>query len=448
MRHFALPCLATLLLLLSVSPARSGEAPEAIIARAVEALGGEANLTRARAVQAKMKGTIYDPGMKDSFPRGVTFTGELSSQLPSQQKISMDIDLGGQHLLLVQVLNGRKAWTRDNENCQEENEANRADRAQAAYVDYVSSLVPLLKDKGYTLSVPGEAQVKGQAAHIVKVVSQGHPDVLLYFDKDSGLLLKTEHRRRDPSTNKEVKYEELFRDYQELNAAPVDERTLTAAKMGTDDAALLELLRKQTLSEETRKKIKERIRGLGDASFPVRQKAKEDLVAQGPAAVPLLTQALTDPDPEVTGLAKQCLQAIGKVPDLTVTLAAVRLLAVRKPAGAVEVLLGYLPSAPNEAAAQEVRAALAAVAFREGKPDPALVQALKDKDPQRQAAAAAVLRAGGNAAAEPPGQRLFLPGFKYATKGEVLQNDKKYMEYELSDIQIFNRLADSVFSKP
>ena len=130
-------------------------------------------------------------------------------------------------------------------------------------MDYISSLVPLLEDKRYTLSSAGEALVKEQAAVAMKVASKGRPDVTLYFDKVSGLLLKTEHRRRDSATNKDVLHEEFFSAYQEVNPAQLEERTLKAAKVNSDDSALLELLRKQTVSDEARKQIKELIRDLG-----------------------------------------------------------------------------------------------------------------------------------------------------------------------------------------
>jgi hypothetical protein len=448
MRRLVHFCFSSIFLLLAMSPARSGEEPQAIIPRAVKALGGEANLIRARAVQAKIKGTLYDPVMKESPLQGAKFTGELIAQLPAQYKQSMQIEAVGIRLTVIRVLNGQQSWSRENEISQQDDKANHADLVQSAYVDYVASLVPLLKDKGYSLSSVGEVQIEGQPTVGIRVVSKGQPDVTLYFDKVSGLLLKSEDRRRDTSTNKVVKHEEFFTDYQEVNPARMEEQTLKAANVGSDDSALLEFLRKHTLSEEARKKITDLIRGLGNASFRARQRAKEDLIAQGITAVPLLKQALKDPDPEIVGLAKECLRAIGKSPDPALTLAAIRLLAMRKPAGGAEVLLGYLPSAPDEAVAQEVRAALAAVAFQDGKPDKTLVQALKDKDPQRQAAAAALLGSGSKNTEELPGQRLFLPGLKLATKGVVRENEKKTMDYELTDIQIFNKLDDSVFSKP
>jgi len=441
------PMFSSLVLVLMVSVARPGEEPQTIIARAVQAAGGEANLDRAQAMQAKIQGTFYDPGVKESPIEGAKFTGELITQLPTQVKLSVDTEAAGMRVILIRVLNGPKSWIRDFERTQEDDPASYADFELSAYVDYVSSLVPLLKDKSFTLSLVGDAQVKEQPAVAIKVAAKGRPDVTLFFDKASGFLIKTEHQRRDPSTNQTVKREEYLSDYQEINPARKEEQTLKSAKVGSDDSALLSTVRKETLTDEARKQIKELIHGLSDPSFQARQKAKEKLVAQGTVAIPLLTQARKDPDPEVADLAKECLEAIGKGPDPAITLAAIRLLAMRKPAGAAEVLLSYLPSAPDEAVAHEVRAALAAVAFRDGKPDPALLHALKDTDPQRQAMAAALVGPSGNARTV-PGQRLLLPGYKRATKGEVYQDKKKNMVYEMTEIQIFNKLDDRVFSKP
>ena len=75
-----------------------------------------------------------------------------------------------------------------------------------------------------------------------------------------------------------------------------------------------------------------------------------------------------------------------------------RLLAARRPTGAAKVLIGYLPYAEDETTFQEVEAALVAVAMRDGKPDAAVVEALKDRLAIRRGAAAAVLCQAGGAA--------------------------------------------------
>jgi HEAT repeat protein len=186
-----------------------------------------------------------------------------------------------------------------------------------------------------------------------------------------------------------------------VHAATTDEETLKAANVGTTDQALLEFLRRRTLSDADRDRMKLLIQQLGDDSYQVREKASAELLGRGAAAEPLLRQALQSPDVEVVRRAEECLRLIKRGVSAAVPAAAVRLLAERKAAGAVEVLLAYLPFADTEAVAEEVRKALAAVAVRDGQPDPTLLAALSDASPLRRGTAAeAFCRAGAAAPRE------------------------------------------------
>src|SRR5207245_2752551 len=111
-----------------------------------------------------------------------------------------------------------------------------------------------------------------------------------------------------------------------------------------------------------------------------------------------------DRDPEVARRAADCLRQLeqdGKdtaPASPSLPMAAARLVAVRKPAGSAEVLLGYVPFA-EDSVIEEIETALVAVAVREGKAEPVLVAALTAADPLRRGlAGAALVRAG---AAEP-----------------------------------------------
>jgi hypothetical protein len=174
-----------------------------------------------------------------------------------------------------------------------------------------------------------------------------------------------------------------------------DEETLKAAKIATDGPGLLEFFRRRTLTNADLKRIKELIHDLGDDSFETRQNASAQLVNIGAPAVPLLKQALKDTDIEVVRRAEDCLKRIETGTSTVLVATAARLLAVRKPEGTSDVLLAFLPVADEEMVAEAVRATLAAVAVRDGKPDPALVAALEDQSPIRRAAAGeALCRAG------------------------------------------------------
>jgi hypothetical protein len=123
----------------------------------------------------------------------------------------------------------------------------------------------------------------------------------------------------------------------------------------------------------------------------VRDKAMAGLLARGGAVVPLLRQALAEAGGRGGERLRQGLEILEKDAPAPLPAAAARLIALRRPAGAAEALLAYLPCAEDETLVREVRSALAAVAVRDGKPDEAVLKALEDGLPRRRAAAAEAL---------------------------------------------------------
>jgi HEAT repeat protein len=174
--------------------------------------------------------------------------------------------------------------------------------------------------------------------------------------------------------------------------ASADEQTLTAAGLSTDGQALLEFFRSRTRLEPDREHLLALTQQLGDKAAEARARAAAELVARGPVAIPALRHAINDlSDPQIAARARQCLQMIEGASGAAIPAAAARVLASRKPAGAAEALLAYLPFADDQAVADTVSQAIAALAFAEGKPDPALVSALQDPVPVRRAVAGEAL---------------------------------------------------------
>jgi YD repeat-containing protein len=169
------------------------------------------------------------------------------------------------------------------------------------------------------------------------------------------------------------------------------ERILTEAGIKTDPDALFAFFRSRTLSEADRVKLAATVRRLGADAFADRNQASADLVAAGPSALPLLRPALLDPDLEIVRRAERCLEMIERGPGTLLPMAAARLLAAGKRAGAAEALLGFYPFAEDEDVADVVITALEAVGLTDGKADPVLLAALDDREPARRAAAAQVL---------------------------------------------------------
>ena len=173
-----------------------------------------------------------------------------------------------------------------------------------------------------------------------------------------------------------------------------DQKTLKAVGLGVDGPALLDYFRKRTFKEANPKEMETLIKQLGDSDFATREKAFAGLISLGPSALVGLKQAESNPDTEVQQRAKDLRDRLEAKAEPAIQAATARLVAKEKPAGAAEVLLAFLPFAPDLTVTDEICKALGSVAAPSGKVDPAVLQALGDKLPiKRGAAAEALVRA-------------------------------------------------------
>jgi hypothetical protein len=91
-----------------------------------------------------------------------------------------------------------------------------------------------------------------------------------------------------------------------------DEQILRSSGVELEDAALLDYFRKRTLPDADRAKLATLVQQLGDSVFIVRNRACNDLIDRGATALPLLREALSNPDIEVVRRATRCLEEIEK----------------------------------------------------------------------------------------------------------------------------------------
>jgi HEAT repeat protein len=178
----------------------------------------------------------------------------------------------------------------------------------------------------------------------------------------------------------------------EIGALDDDERLIESAGLSCDGPGLLDFFRARSSTEPEAGRIDDLLRRFSGPSVESRIQAGAELVALGPLATPGLRRVINDFEaPEVRERARRCLAWTEGSPSASLAAAAARVVGRRKPAGAAEALLAYLPFADNEEVSREVTAALQAVGVAGGRVDPVLVRALSDPVPLRRAAAAAVL---------------------------------------------------------
>ncbi len=202
-------CLATLSLGLAfvVAAARADDQADAlkIIDKAIKAVGDEAKQKKYMASTYKMKGTFH--GMGTEMP----YSGEAAIQLPDKSRMSLDFDIGGQKFNFVMVYAGDKGWMKAADMSMEMDADRLAEQKESMHLHQVSRLVGL-NDKAFTLSPLGESKVDDKAAVGIKIATKGRRDVNLFFDKESGLLVKSEMKVKDEG-GQELNQETLYKDY-------------------------------------------------------------------------------------------------------------------------------------------------------------------------------------------------------------------------------------------
>jgi outer membrane lipoprotein-sorting protein len=191
----------------------------AIIERAVKASGGEQKLAKLKAVKAKFK------GMGEFAGNRVALNGDIAIQMPRQMRVDAQAEIQGQNVTILTVVNGDKAWLQVLGETTELKGEELEDEKEGLYAEHIQSLVPLLRDKSFTLTAIGEVKVNGRDAMGVRVASKGHKDVNLYFDKSTALLAKQERRSLDEAKN-EVTEETFYSDHKDVDGVKVPMKTM------------------------------------------------------------------------------------------------------------------------------------------------------------------------------------------------------------------------------
>ena len=189
---------------------RAGEKEQKLLERAVQAQGGESNVARLRIMRVKCEGTsAFNPGQP-----AMRFSIEDTWQMPNQYRSLQTYEINGAKTSQLSVNDGSNGWIQQNGQTQAMTKDDITERLEQEYAENFDRL-QFLKDKALEVESVDDIKIDGKSAVGVRIRSKGHRDVRLYFDDDTGLLAKREHRVFDPGSGKEVVQEVFFTDYQD-----------------------------------------------------------------------------------------------------------------------------------------------------------------------------------------------------------------------------------------
>ena len=184
MKRFCGAVLVTLGLAIPISPARADEKDtNAILDKAIKAMGGEEKLKKADVLTWKTKGTITFNGNDNTV--GITAT----VQDLEHYRADIEGEFGGNEFKGYVVLNGNKGWRKFGEKMDMDEDAV-ANKKRSVYLLLVPVKVLPLKEKGFKLAAAGEEKVGDKPAVGLKVTPADGKEFTLYFDKESGLPVR------------------------------------------------------------------------------------------------------------------------------------------------------------------------------------------------------------------------------------------------------------------
>jgi len=190
------------------APADDQAEARSIVDKAIAAHGGAEKLKKLSAATWKVKGVFHGPmGAQE-------FTAENAVQYPDKSRFDLR---SGPGFRFLSVMHGDKGWVRFGDQASPMDKATVAEVKENLHANWIKTLAPL-SDQAILLVPLGESTVGDRPVLGVKVAHKGHRDVLLYFDKETWLLLKSATRMKDLfQGGTEVEAEEVFSDYKEFN---------------------------------------------------------------------------------------------------------------------------------------------------------------------------------------------------------------------------------------
>ncbi len=196
--------------------------PEEIIDKAIRAHGGEERLRELSGFSLKER-MVYE--------KGPTWSFEVTAEVPSRYRSEMKTGQGGKNRSVV-VIDGDHGWIK-------RAGGDEAEPYPATFLDSMrKNTIPYLgprdilrlrarqRNAKCQFSTAGESTIDGHPALSLRMRLEGGPQQTWFFDKESGLLLRTESRTANFEGEETVTVT-TYEDYQTIDGFPIARKETT-----------------------------------------------------------------------------------------------------------------------------------------------------------------------------------------------------------------------------
>jgi hypothetical protein len=182
-----------------------------IIDKALKAHGGAETLARLSAVTGEQTGKSYR-----GFGEPREYTVEFAYQPPLRSwSSSRTKGNNGKDFVMTSARDGDRDWSRIGTHKGFTPPESKDEVREGAYASWIIMLYPLA-DRSIPIAPLGKSQVNGRPALGVVVTAKGHRPIKLFFDEQTGLLVKDEIRSEEYRGG-ESTYETIYDDYQTID---------------------------------------------------------------------------------------------------------------------------------------------------------------------------------------------------------------------------------------
>lgn len=163
----------------------------ATLERAIKAHGGDVRVNRSRNTHLKLNAKAIVPPDEEA-----PFQLEIFMQLPDKYRSVLTTAVQNTPVVRTVIVNGDKGWMTVNGQGKELTAKELAEAKEQMYAEWVCRLITL-RDSDCVLREMDETKIENRPVQVVNVTRKGRRDVNLFFDKQTGLLVKMEHIVRD-----------------------------------------------------------------------------------------------------------------------------------------------------------------------------------------------------------------------------------------------------------
>lgn len=204
------------------SPARAGEKEaNAIVDKAITAMGGEEKLKKATTASWKHKGVLSFNGNDSEF------TTETTIQGFDHSRRKFEGQFGDNKVVGITVQNGDKVWRKFGDNLMELSDDSLANEKRRVYLQMAPFALLPLKSTGFKLDTAEDEEVDKKPAAGVKVTAPDGKDFKIFFDKESSLPVKVTARVVGFGDQDEYDEEVLLSKYKDFDGIKKPTKTET-----------------------------------------------------------------------------------------------------------------------------------------------------------------------------------------------------------------------------